>query len=145
MRLVDRLTVLLLAALFGFAGVDKLFHYGEFTNALASYRVVPLMLAASLAPLVIGLELAIATGLLFCRWRMPAALSAAVLTAAFTVVLWIENRLGAKDACGCWFSVDLVPDRFHVLLNVVLVGLALSVWWAERVSNRPPETLPTTA
>jgi uncharacterized membrane protein YphA (DoxX/SURF4 family) len=141
MSYLDKFSSFALVALFAFAGIDKLFHYQEFVTALASYRLVPMALASSLAPVVVGVELAIALGLAIRRWREAAALTAALLTTAFTVVLWIENRLGPNETCGCWFSVDLVPSRFHIVLNVVLVGVALGVWWSERSARRLPTAL----
>jgi Methylamine utilisation protein MauE len=82
---------------------------------------------------VILAELLVGAGLLFKPWRSPAALLAAVLLTAFTVALAINQRYAPGVECGCWFTVTLgKASASHIIQNLILLGLALSVWLDER-------------
>lgn len=129
MKLVPIVSVLLLAAVFLYAGVDKALHYGGFVNALSSYAVVPAGLAHLLAPVVIVVELWIGLGLLLRAWRPRAALVGAVVLGLFTVALAVNQIYAPGTVCGCWFTFTLAESTAaHVAQNLVLLGLALTVW-----------------
>jgi uncharacterized membrane protein YphA (DoxX/SURF4 family) len=138
-KTVRALSLVFLAALFLYAGIDKLFHYGGFVKALGGYVLVPEGLERHLALPVILAELLVGAGLLIKVWRAPASLLAAVLLLAFTVALAVNQRYAPGVECGCWFTVTLgKATSSHILQNVLLLGLAVSVWLDER---RPVPTL----
>ena len=152
MRLVDRGIVLLLAAVFLFSGADKVVHYQGFVNALRDFVVVPRGWAATLAPAVVLVELLVGAALLLRPWRRPALATAAAVLAVFTAVLLVNRMLGGRGICGCWFTLTLAKSTpLHVAQNLMLMGLALSVWWSERSrqgeapppSPAAPETSPS--
>jgi uncharacterized membrane protein YphA (DoxX/SURF4 family) len=147
MRLVDRGIVLLLAAIFLFSGVDKIVHYQGFLNALRDYLVVPRGWAASLAPAIVILELGVGAALLFRPWRRTALATAAGVLALFSVVLETNFMLGGRGVCGCWFTLTLSKSTpLHVVQNLMLMGLALMVWWSEKgTGNRPAPPVPQPA
>lgn len=136
MRYVPMASAWFLAALFLFTGSDKVFHYDGFVNALASYAVVPADLAPTLAPAVILIEILIGLGLVFRPWRPTSALVAAVTLGIFTLVLGANQIYAPGTVCGCWFTLTLAKSTGgHVALNLVLLGLALTVWLEGRGSE----------
>lgn len=133
MKIARSLSLVFLAVLFLFAGLDKLFHYGGFVKALGVYVLVPDGLERFLALPVILAELLAGAGLLIKVWRAPAALLAAVLLSAFTVALAVNQVYAPGAECGCWFTVTLgKATSSHILQNVLLLGLAVSIWLDER-------------
>ena len=127
-RITHWASVSLLAAVFAFAGIDKFLHYEGFINAIDTYRFLPIPLGHVLAPLLIAAEVAIAVGLLFPASRRTAALQGAFLVLLFSVALVSNKLLGARELCGCWFSVNLAPGNLHLALNLILFVLFLVVW-----------------
>lgn len=135
MKKISLLSAVFLAVVFLFAGIDKVFHFDGFVNALASYAVVPTAVARYLALPVILSELWVGAGLLVPRWRRTAALAAAVLLAIFTVALISNLYFSPGSICGCWFTITLGrTTRMHVAQNVVLLALAVSVWLDTRAA-----------
>jgi uncharacterized membrane protein YphA (DoxX/SURF4 family) len=129
MKIVPTLSAWFLAAVFLFAGIDKAVHYDGFVNALRSYVVIPAAMAEPLAPAVILVELWIGIGLLAGAWRPRAALAGAAVLGIFTVALAVNQTVAPGSVCGCWFTVTLAKSTgAHVLQNLVLLGLALTVW-----------------
>lgn len=125
MKRIDLLVIGFLALIFLFSAVDKAAHYDGFVNALSSYALVPPGWSAILAPSVIAVEFAIATGLLLPGWRKPAALLAGLLLLVFTVALTFNRVYGIRDICGCWFTLTLAKGQgAHIAYNLVLAGLA---------------------
>ena len=137
MRVVEKIILLLLAAVFLFSGIDKILHYEAFVNAVRNYILVPRGWAPYLAPTVILLELMIGVGLLVRAWRRPAALTAAVTLAVFTAAVTFNYLYGGRGICGCWFTITLADStELHLAQNLLLLGLALSVWWDARNQER---------
>ena len=129
MKPLDRLIVFFLAAIFLYAGIDKLFHYDGFVKALRNYVLLRPGMAPYFATPVILLELFIGGALLTRSWRRPAALSAAGLLVIFTVALVINHLFGDNSVCGCWFTITLAQSsEAHIAQNLILAGLALLVW-----------------
>ncbi len=143
MKVVRALSLVFLAALFLYAGIDKLFHYGGFVKALGNYVLVPEGLERFLALPVILAELLAGAGLLIKAWRAPASLLAALLLFVFTVALAVNQRYAPGVECGCWFTVTLgKATSSHILQNVLLLGLAVSVWLDERRSDPTLDPIP---
>lgn len=136
MRLLSLVSAWFLTLVFLYAGFDKVVHYDGFVNALGSYALVPSSLAAGLAPVIILLEILVGLGLLLSAWRSRAALVGAVTLAAFTVALVVNLIVAPGSVCGCWFSLTLAQsDGGHIALNLLLVGLALTLW----IQGRSPQ------
>jgi uncharacterized membrane protein len=141
MRFVDRGIVWLLAAVFLFSGVDKIVHYQGFLNALRDYVIVPRGWASVLAPPVVSVELLVGAALLVRAWRQAAAATAAGVLAVFTAALGFNRMFGGRGVCGCWFTLTLSKSTpLHVTQNLMLLGLALMIWWSERSRNAVPQT-----
>jgi uncharacterized membrane protein YphA (DoxX/SURF4 family) len=143
MKIARSLSLVFLAVLFLYAGLDKLFHYGGFVKALGGYVLVPDGLERFLALPVILAELLAGAGLLIQIWRTPAALLAAVLLCAFTVALAVNQVYAPGAECGCWFTVTLgKATSSHILQNVLLLGLAVSIWLDERKAGPTLDPIP---
>ena len=135
-RLMPRLVLI---ALFGFAAVDKLIHFRGFVTAVQSYNLLPAGTQTAAAIFFIMAEFAIAIGLLTRRWRQPACLAAVLLLGLFTVVYLVAHPAGV---CGCWFTLTLnAGGSYHVLQNLVFMGLAVLVW----LDSRTPAAEPSSA
>ena len=133
MRFVDRGIIWVLAAVFLFSGVDKVVHYQGFVNALRDYVIMPRGWAPVLAPSVIAVELLVGVALLVKAWRQTAAMTAAAVLAVFSAALGFNRLLGGRGICGCWFTLTLSKSTpLHMVQNLMLLGLALTIWWGER-------------
>ena len=130
MSTLDKLIAAFLSFMFLFAGVDKILHLEGFINAINDYSILPIPLGKQLAPLIISAELAIAIGLLHNSWRRIAARQSAILMSIFTVALVANQIFGQKGLCGCWFSVNMAQGDIHLVLNIILVALSLSLWYS---------------
>ena len=139
MKWIRLLSIIFLALLFLFTGLDKAFHYGGFVKALAGYVLVPLGAERFLALPILLTEILVGIGLLVRSWRTSAALLAAALLALFTVALAVNQRFAPGVECGCWFTVTLGrASAAHIVQNVVLLGLAVSIWLDERKGGAAP-------
>ncbi|HEY6802733.1 MAG TPA: MauE/DoxX family redox-associated membrane protein [Pyrinomonadaceae bacterium] len=123
----------ILIGLFSFAAIDKLIHFGGFVTAIHSYQLLPARVEYSAAIFFIMAEFAITLGLLTKRWRRPACLATILLLATFTAVYLAVNPAGV---CGCWFTLTLNSGGyFHILQNLVFIGLAILTWMDDRSSK----------
>jgi uncharacterized membrane protein YhaH (DUF805 family) len=102
--------------------------------AIQSYELLPSRLESLAAVFFILAEFAIAIGLVTKRWRQPACLSAILLLAIFTAVYMAVNP---GRVCGCWFTLTLNSGGyFHILQNLVFIGLAI-LTWMDHKSSKP--------
>jgi hypothetical protein len=131
--LLRELPRFILIGLFSLAAIDKLIHFRGFVTAIQSYQLLPSRLESFAAIFFIMAEFAIALGLLTKRWRQPACLSAVLLLGTFTVVYLAVNP---GRVCGCWFTLTLNSGGyFHILQNLVFIGLAILTWVDHRSSK----------
>jgi len=133
MKVINGALVLFLAAIFLFAGIDKILHFQGFVNALSNYVLLPAAAAPFVAPSVIGIEILIGLGMLLRPWRRLAALTAAFTLMAFTIALAINHLYGDRSICGCWFTLTLAKGSgAHIAQNVMMCALAIMTWWDQR-------------
>lgn len=144
-NLVRPLSLVLLAALFLYVGIDKALHYGGFVKALGGYVLVPDGFERHLAlPLILS-EILIGIGLLLASWRSAAALLATSLLAVFTLALAVNHYYAPQVECGGWFTITLgTGTTSHIVQNIILLGLAFSIWLDER-GRAAPEPRPQMA
>jgi len=132
-----------LAALFIFAATDKLFHYQGFIKALGNYVLVPHGAAEYLALPIILTEVWIGAGLIVRPWRTPAGLLATGLMLMFTCALTLNYVYAPRSVCGCWFSITLGTATItHIVANLFLVGLSITVWLDARSVDSPRSSVP---
>jgi uncharacterized membrane protein YphA (DoxX/SURF4 family) len=129
---MGKLPILLVAVVFIYAGLDKIFHYDGFVNALASYSVMPEGLAPLVAMPLILVEIFTGLGIFLKRWRRPALATAVTLLSVFTVALAINLYVAPGSVCGCWFTITIGKSTgFHVAQNLVWLAIAALGWWEE--------------
>ena len=129
---------IILIALFSFAAIDKFLHFRGFVAAIQSYGLLPSRVESFAAVFFILTEFAIALGLITKRWRSPACIAAVLLLTTFTVVYMAVNP---GRVCGCWFTLTLNSGGyFHILQNLVFIGLAILTWMDHRSSK--PDAIP---
>jgi hypothetical protein len=123
-----------LALLFFSAAAHKLRDRASFGAALAAYELLPAALVDGATVAIIGLELALAAGILLER---VTGVAAALVLAGYTTAIAINLWRGRRDiACGCAgpaAATRLSPGL--VARNLALIGLALLA--ALPVSARP--------
>ncbi len=125
--LLLRLLEILLGALFIYAGVLKLLHPYEFTEAVLAYRLVPAALAGVAAAVLPCLETAAGLFLVLGLKRRSALLIIGLLNGIFLLVLSVTALRGLKIDCGCGLffqrQVGLVPILEDVFLLLWTMGL----------------------
>ena len=116
-----------MSLMFGFAAVHKLKAVSVFKATMDEYQLVPLMLSAVVAVLLIVAELAAAILVLVPAVRTTGFMIMAVLLLIYAAGIGINLLRGRRDIdCGC-----SGPSSRHelsgwlVLRNLVLLGLAL--------------------
>ncbi len=116
-----------LAALLGAAAAHKIVSFSEFVGVVRNYRIAPNGLAAVIALVVIGVESALALGLLAPAFRSAAALGAAMLFAVYAGAIGFNLSRG-NNAIDCGCSFGAAADRLGPALlfrNGALVAAAL--------------------
>lgn len=130
--LMGELPRIVLVGLFGYAAVDKLMDFPGFVIALEGYHFLPAGAEFSAAIFFVMAEFAIALGLLTKRWRRPACVAAVLLLGAVTALYLASHPAGV---CGPRFTLTLDwGGPFHILRNLVFMGLAVLTW----TDARPP-------
>jgi uncharacterized membrane protein len=127
-----------LGIIFIFAGIDKLFHYKMFLNALASYVLMPNVLIPYFSLSLVLAEIWIGLGLIIKKYRRTASLSSFVILMIFTLALIINYIYKPGSICGCWFTITLgTVNILHIFQNFIMLILALTIWFFE--SNKKIE------
>lgn len=130
---VNTMSILFLVTVFLFTGIDKMFHYRGFLNAVRDYAMIPRGVAQYLAIPIIMLEIMVACGLLVKPMRRFAAGLAVAILLLFTTAISFNYIFGRRGICGCWFTITLAQGtKMHILQNLMMLGLAVMVWLAAR-------------
>jgi hypothetical protein len=116
------------------AAAHKMSEFVAFTGTLSDYRMLPERLLAPAAMLLIGVETAIAAGLLWSGTRPFAGIAAAALLLLYAAVMAVPLSQGRTEiSCGCGGPTDHLSPALLVR-NGVLAALALVA--AAPVSDR---------
>jgi len=114
---------LLLAAVFGVAGIGKLLDPGGTRRTVRQFGVADRRLAAVIAPLLGVAELAVAAGLLVNATAWWAAAAALALLALFSAAIVRLVRRGEAPDCRCFGRVHSAPvGRSTLVRNALLAG-----------------------
>lgn len=119
---------LILAAVFLYAGWDKVLHPEDFASQVAAYRLIPRELVTLVAMALPWLEL-LAGGLLLVGFLSASnALVLGMLSLGFAGGAALALARGLNIECGCFStSSSGMVDWGHVGLDLALLGLALLV------------------
>ena len=120
-----------MAAVFIYAGIDKIRDSLQFADSVAAFAIVPV---AFINPLALGLppfEIACGILLLWPPTRRVAALAAAVISAVFFAALLSALLRGLMLDCGCFGSGTPSRPRMwlELGLDLVLFVGSLSVYF----------------
>lgn len=118
----------LLAAVYLYAGANKLFDVEGFAAAVSRYQLLPDWgdwLAAAVLP---SLELVTAAALLFGVWWRAAALISVGLNSMFSLALFSALLRGLSIDCGCFGSVSGAWSSVEVALLRAVGLLGLSIY-----------------
>ena len=116
LRWWEWLCLLLLAGVFGYAGVIKLLHAEDFTHIIARFDLLPETLITPLALSLPVIEVMLAAALFVPSLRRAALLGILMACLIFAVVLLSAIGRGIPVACGC-FGGDDKPSLY-------------GAWWA---------------
>jgi putative oxidoreductase len=121
---------LALAAVFIYAGIDKLRDPLQFADNIAGFAILPASLINLLALSLPPFEIACGLSLLWLRTRRVGALAVSLISVMFFTALLSALLRGLTLDCGC-FGVG-APSRqrmwLELALDVVLFSGALSVY-----------------
>lgn len=133
--LLSCLTRIVLAVVFLYGGIPKLFSIQDFAVVISAYGLVPDLLVLAVAVFLPIFEIITAVGLLLNhRWALVAAASLLVL---FISVLSYGLHLGLDIDCGCFGTEDPEYDSISNLAEARLRDLVmlLAVGYSWRYSR----------
>jgi uncharacterized membrane protein YphA (DoxX/SURF4 family) len=120
---------ILIAALFLFAAITKLFDPSLFAQQIANYQLTPWPGTAALVVFLPALELCVGICLLFGRWEGGALVWLAVLLVIFSGALLSAIVRGLSIDCGCFGrSVENTGTLWPLLRNLVLLAVTGFLW-----------------
>jgi len=125
-----------LAAVFLLYGASKIPHLSAFATSIHNYRLLPVELENPLAIALPWIEVVAAVALLRNSWLPGGVLVVGGMTLTFTLAILSAIVRGLDINCGCFTLSDASPAYNnlwqHLILNVLLLGMAAHLWWAER-------------
>jgi putative oxidoreductase len=122
---------LLIAALFLFAAITKLFDPSAFAQQIANYQLTPWPAAAVLSVFLPALELCVGTCLLLGRWESGALVWLAILLTIFSGALLSAIVRGLSIDCGCFGrSVENTGTLWPLIRNLALLAVTGFLWFS---------------
>ncbi len=117
---------LTLALVFGGGALSKMTAWAELEGVIGNFRLLPRALVPVVSWALPPVELAMAIGLLVPATRVPSALAAAALLAAFAAAIAINIGRGRIDIdCGCFrSSLKQNLSWWLVLRNLLLISIS---------------------
>jgi putative oxidoreductase len=124
---------ILIAVLFLFAAITKLFDPSSFAQQIANYQLTPWPGTAALAVFLPALELCVGICLLFGRWESGALVWLAVLLAIFSGALLSATVRGLGIDCGCFGrSLENTGTLWPLIRNLVLLAVTGFLWFSRK-------------
>ena len=123
----------LIAALFLFAAVTKLFDPSSFAQQIANYQLTPWPATAALSVFLPALELCVGICLLLGRWESGALVWVAILLAIFSGALLSAIVRGLSIDCGCFGrSVENTGTLWPLIRNLALLAVTGFLWFSRK-------------
>ena len=124
---------LLIAALFLFAAITKLFDPSSFAQQIANYQLTPWPATAILSVFLPALELCVGICLLLGRWESGALIWLATLLVIFSGALLSAIIRGLSIDCGCFGrSVENTGTLWPLLRNLALLVVTGFLWFSRK-------------
>lgn len=120
----------ILAAVFLFAAVTKIFDPAQFAEIIRGYELTPASWATWQAPFFIVIEIALAAALIVNyrpRLTLPATIG---LLTFFIVVIAIAMSRGYDGSCGCFGSASSRTPLDTIVEDIGFIALAVIAWLA---------------
>jgi len=141
--LVRCLLAMVAGAVFIYAGGIKLLDPLRFASDITNYDLVPWSVAVRLAFYLPWLELLCGLALVFQRLFAGAIALTTGLMLIFIGASVIAKARGIDVACGCFGSISgNLSFTWHLLLDFVLLGILLLLWFQMRRFPRRAESAP---
>jgi putative oxidoreductase len=127
----DWFLILIIAAVFGYAGVVKLQGVADFSHVIARFDVLPSALINPAALILSTVEILLAGVLLVPALQRPALLGVLFCSAMFCIVLISAIIRGIPVSCGC-FSLTEKPSLhaawWALGRDVILLGVSIQLY-----------------
>ncbi|MCA9581903.1 MAG: hypothetical protein KC416_08910 [Myxococcales bacterium] len=127
---------LLLAAVLLFAALPKAMDPNAFAESIANYRMLPGAWVGPVALAMIGLETAVALGLLVPAVAQGAALLATGLFASFSGAMIQALVRGIDIDCGCFGKGTSPVSPWTIARSALFATAAAFVLWEQRRRRR---------
>ena len=119
---------LYIGGLFVYAAMYKINYAAEFSNTIASYRLVPYWAVNGLAVFMPWTEI-ICGALLILGVRVRSAASVIMgMLAAFTVAIFVNLLRGAPISCGCFHTIEDPISWWTVLRDLAWLAMTWHVF-----------------
>jgi uncharacterized membrane protein YphA (DoxX/SURF4 family) len=136
-----------LAAVFIYAGIQKIEDPHAFSQAISYYEFFPPFLINPIAVWLPWIEVAAGICLVIGRWVSGSALIVAVLAFAFGLLTGMAILRGLDISCGC-FSLGGEQETVqwtHILANVLLLTMAMQILVSEGAGQISQEDVSVSA
>ncbi|WP_026968020.1 MauE/DoxX family redox-associated membrane protein [Algoriphagus terrigena] len=129
---ITEVCALLLAFLFAYTGIVKLYDWQE--TRLAMYnQVIPDWSQELLLYGIPVMELLLAVLLLVPRFRRMGFVISVILMGSFTAyVAWVWLGLAGRTPCSCGGIISSLTWGQHLIFNLVFLGISIVGVWMER-------------
>jgi putative oxidoreductase len=122
-----------LGLMFIYASMTKIPYPAEFGKNVEAYRLFPYWSVGVIAVSIPWLEMICGLFLIIGLATRAAAALIAALFAVFTIMLTVNVLRGSPITCGCFDSVGAQIGWWDVVRDVLLLLLALQVFFFDRV------------
>ena len=130
------LLILALAAVFGYAGVIKLWGVADFSHVIARFDLLPLALINPVAIVLPMVEILLAVALLIPSLQRVALLGVILCSVMFAVVLSSAILRGVPVSCGCLVLTEkpnLHAAWWALGRDAGLLGIAIPLYMWRRL------------
>ncbi len=129
---------LIIACVFIFASIDKIFHPQAFARIVFDYQILPGFLINITALILPWLELIVGASLMMNRWMHGASTIAAALMSIFIGVIFFNLARGLDISCGCFStdSNDNPMSKLTLFRDIFFLCLALCLFMLTIYKNK---------
>jgi uncharacterized membrane protein YphA (DoxX/SURF4 family) len=123
----------LIAALFIFAGINKILNPANFAHNIDNYRLLPYLLVTLMAIILPWLEILCGIFLIVGKWQKGASLTLLVLIFMFLIAIGSAIARKLDITCGC-FSTSREGTKVgytRLIEDIILLGLILLINFKE--------------
>lgn len=128
-EIISILARLILAGVFLWAAVPKVWDPADFARATAAYDILPIWAVNTFSMVLAWLELFVGSLLLVGLWTRASAVWAAWLMALFTGLMIYLGFTGASHDCGCFPGMESQVGFRDALRDFLIMLPALWLIW----------------